>query len=326
MVGQAGGHDTSLWDAGRSSDAGTRCRGLLRILRFAAVLLWLLVPRGAGAQSQLIVARPGETLPSFEVASIREDTSGSGNMSINSGKDVYRAENDTLKNLIMNAWEIRSDAQIRGGPEDLLDKHFDVNARISQDDVARMAKLSHEERRRYQSLMLQAMLVDRFGLVTHIETQEKPVFALIVAKGGPKLHAAAADPAVEGAKAQGSKDGAGHHQQGMWTTFNQKRAELRAYASTLEGLAATIAFQPEAEGRVVIDKTGLTGKYDYSLQWTPEWMLAQPAAADASSGDSEPGGPSLLTALQDQLGLKLVAEKAPVQVLVIDHVEPPSAN
>lgn len=325
MVGQAGGHDTSLCDAGRSSDAGTRCRGLLRMLRFAAVLVWLLVAEAAGAQSELIVARPGETLPSFEVASIREDTSGNGSMSINSGNDADRAENDTLKNLIMNAWDIRSDAQIRGGPEDLLNKHFDVNARISQDDVTRMAKLSHAERRRYQMLMLQSMLVDRFGLVTHIETQEKPVFALIVAKGGPKLHAAAAEPAGDGAKPQG-KDGAGHHQQGMWTTFNQKRAELTAYGSTLDGLAATIAFQPEADGRVVIDKTGLTGKYDYSLQWAPEWMLARPASGDPASGDSEPAGPSLLTALQDQLGLKLVPEKAPVQVLVIDHVDPPSAN
>lgn len=77
---------------------------------------------------------------------------------------------------------------------------------------------------------------------------------------------------------------------------------------------------------MVIDKTGLTGKYDFSLQWTPEWMSARSAAGDSGAADSEPAGPSLLTALQDQLGLKLVQDKAPVQVLVIDHVEPPSAN
>lgn len=104
-----------------------------------------------------------------------------------------------------------------------------------------------------------------------------------------------------------------------------KSAELEAHHAEVQALASMIASQSEAEGRLVIDRTGLTGEYDYSIKWTPEWMSARPQQPDASP-DSDPASPSLLTALRDQLGLKLVPEKAPVQVLVIDHVEPPSAN
>lgn len=105
-----------------------------------------------------------------------------------------------------------------------------------------------------------------------------------------------------------------------------KSADLEAYHATLATLASIIASQPEANGRLVVDKTGLTGDYDYSMKWTPERMSAHPQQADGVLPDTESAGPSLFTALQDQLGLKLVREKAPVEVLVIEHVEPPSAN
>ena len=312
MAGQAGWHDTS----GPYFGGNTGHRRIRRRVAHLA-LFALLFPFGATGQAQLVVAKPGETLPSFEVAAIREDTSGPTHMSINNDKDIYRAENVTLKDLIMNAWDIRSDAQMRGGPGDLLGKHFDVNARISQDDVARRTKLTPEERSRDTALMLQSMLIDRFGLATHIETKSGPVFALVIAKDGPKFHASASDSSQDGK--------ATHRGEGTWMRVSPKSAELDAHHAGLQALATMIASQSEAEGRMIIDKTGLTGNYDYSMKWTPEWMSARAQQADASP-DSDSAGPSLLTALRDQLGLKLVPEKAPIQVLVIDHVEPPTAN
>jgi uncharacterized protein (TIGR03435 family) len=284
------------------------------------------------AHAQLVHAKDGETLPAFEVASVRQDTSGSGNTSISYQNDSYRAENVTLRNLIMNAWQMRSESQLKGGPDQLLNEHFDINAKVSEDDRSRMAKLSREDRSRQNDLILQSMLIDRFGLKVHYETKELPVFALVVTKGGPKFHAAAPDPPPDNAKsaappAPGDTPAPSHHS-GTSMHIDNKGAELDATDTPVESLARMIAFQSETEGRPVIDKTGLTGNFDYSLKWTPDSMAASAKATDnaATSSDTGASGPSLFTALQDQLGLKLEPEKAPVEILVIDHVEQPSAN
>jgi uncharacterized protein (TIGR03435 family) len=112
----------------------------------------------------------------------------------------------------------------------------------------------------------------------------------------------------------------------------KSKGELNASAVSMARLAQALAGTPEAGDRVVIDETGLTGRYDFTLNWTP---IEGGANAVSGSGTSEPatgapaidqGGPSLFTALPEQLGLKLVPIKAPVEVLVIEHVERPSAN
>jgi len=300
------------------------------MLRIVPLLLWMMLAGTAGAQVGLIVARPGETAPSFEVAAIRPSHSERGFMSINNSRDLLRVENATVRDLIMDAWEIHSKAQIGSESNPILDEHFTIEARVSSEDVARLTKMPAEERSRQQALMLQSLLADRFALKVHIETKTQPVLVLMVGKGGPKLHeAAAADLPDDAARQEHSKAAAGHHPSGIWTQTSPTGAELNAYGSTIEGLVTTIAFQEEAGGRMVIDKTGLTGKYDYSLKWVPEWLSASMPRMDAGSAqttDARPTGPSLFTALETQLGLKLVREKAPVEVLVIDHVETPSAN
>lgn len=243
MARQAGRHDTSMCDESCLSPAQAMRRRLLRMMRVAPPLLFLLLRPGPGdAQSQLIVGRPGETLPSFEVVSIRPSNAQRGYMMINGSRDLFRAENVTLKDLIMNAWDIHSNAQIRGESEPVSDEHFNIEARVSSEDVDRIAKLPEKERSHQQALMLQSLLADRFHLKVHIEAKTQPVFALVVAKGGPKFHASAADPAGDAAKAQDSKETAGHHQEGMWTTFNQNRAELTAFGSTLEGWQPRLPF------------------------------------------------------------------------------------
>ena len=271
---------------------------------------------------QIVQLKPGETMPSFEVASIREDLSGSYHSSISDNGDSYRIENVSLREVIMSAWGARTKSQVLGGPDQLMGERIDINARISEDDMARMKKLPPTDSRRQQYLMLQALLADRFHLKVHIESREMPVFALVLAKAGPKLHASAPAPAATDPQADKPKP----HGDGIWMRNNSKHAELNGYRSTIDALASVLSDRPDTEGRFVINKTGLSGNYDYSLQWAPEYLSARVVNSSTSLADTGPSGPSLFTALEDQLGLKLESEKAPVEVLVIDHVEPPSAN
>lgn len=137
-------------------------------------------------------------------------------------------------------------------------------------------------------LMLQSLLADRFKLVLHRETKQLPVYELIVAKGGPKLKESA-----EGTSPSLLTDG-------------------KSITAAKVTMPMFIRLLSQFLGRSVLDKTGLPGNYDFKLQWTP----------DEAEGD----GPSIFTATQEQLGLKLESSKGPVEVLVIDRAEKPSEN
>jgi uncharacterized protein (TIGR03435 family) len=152
-------------------------------------------------------------------------------------------------------------------------------------DIA--AKYPADSTAEQRPLMLQTLLAQRFHLTIHRETKEMPAYALVVAKNGPKLEASKED--------------------GNSTTTNRGRFEDTAVS--MAGLAKQLAEQLE---HPVVDKTGLTGVYTLKLEWTPD---DQPAG-------SEPAlGPSISTALQDQLGLKLQTQKLPVEILVVDRVD-----
>ena len=138
--------------------------------------------------------------------------------------------------------------------------------------------------------MLRVLLAERFGLAVHTETRTMPVLALEVAKGGPKLRASAG--------------GGGSTQSG--------RGVIDARGTTMAHLAEVLGRGMEAP---VVDRTGLTGTYDLKLEWTPESRSAEPGS-----------GPSLYTAIQEQLGLVLRARKQPMEVLVIDRAERPTEN
>jgi uncharacterized protein (TIGR03435 family) len=162
-------------------------------------------------------------------------------------------------------------------------------------------------------LRLLSLLTDRFKLKVHRITKELPVYELVVAKNDPKL--------------QPTKEAHDSRNRGM----HIRDGRMTATALSMESLAANLSGQTS---RVVIDKTGLTGHYDFTLNWTPDQRRSDPLA----SGESSPGprgnsvddgganGPSIFTALQEQLGLKLVPQKGPVEILVIDHIEKPSPN
>jgi uncharacterized protein (TIGR03435 family) len=142
--------------------------------------------------------------------------------------------------------------------------------------------------------MLQQLLADRFALRLHRETKEITIYSLIVGKNGPKLKEGGSAGPYLSRPSPGRLAG--------------QRASMSSLASALAGNL----------GRPVIDNTGLKGGYDFSLEWTAD------AAPDAVPADTS--GPSLFTALQDQLGLRLESKKAPIEVLIIDRAEKPSPN
>jgi uncharacterized protein (TIGR03435 family) len=296
--------------------------------RVAIPALGLVLAASLTAQ-QLIHPKPGEAAPTFEVAAVRPDDSGPNHSSIDVNNDSFQVENVSLHGLIQNAFGARTKQQIEGGPDKLMDERFDINARIAQDDLARLKKLDMKESERQKSLMLQELLLDRFHLKVHVESREVAVLALVLAKGGPRFRASAPPPAAGAEDASAPPDKGKPHWQGTSTSISDKGANLEAHAASMDDLADILSDQPETSERYVIDRTGLAGVYDYSLRWTPENMtvnVRSPETGAQMALDTGGSGPSLFSALESQLGLKLESQKAPVETLVIDQVEAPSPN
>ena len=205
----------------------------------------------------------------------------------------------TVKILIQQSYGVR-DFQIVGGPSWMGSDRYDIVAKPEGAATPDQVKL-----------MTQALLADRFQLKFHRETKELPTYALVVAKGGAKFHESEVVP--EGSdKPRGTRVSVGRGQ------FTLQGAAMLALTNQLG----------QVLGRSVIDKTGLTGNYDFKLEWTPD---ENQGAVRAPGGDGAPpvndsAGVSIFTAVQDQLGLKLEATKGPVEILVIDRAEKAAEN
>jgi uncharacterized protein (TIGR03435 family) len=170
--------------------------------------------------------------------------------------------------------------------------------------------------------MVQALLADRFKLKVSHQTKELPVYALVVAKGGPKLTETQVPPPTP--------DGTAAPNRGFRGIRMGGPGQLTGTNIDMGLLADLLSGQREL-GRLVIDQTGLKGNYDWTLKWTPDRSDPMFKAPDGGqpSGDALPAdssGPSLFTALEEQLGLKLEARKGPVETLVIDSIEKSSEN
>jgi len=235
--------------------------------------------------------------------------------------DGLSATGGTVQMLIMSAYGI-SPHQISGAPSWLNSEGYDIEAKMDSSTADELRKLSDDERRDQRQRMLQALLADRFKLTIHHESKELPVYALVVAKDGPKFQEAKPGDAYP----NGIKGPDGHSGMGTMMVGN----------GTLTGqgvpLMNLVRFLTRELGRTVIDKTGLTSKYDFTLKWTEERQApmfrgtegSQPGTGGTAAPESS--GPSIFTAVQEQLGLKLESEKGPVEILIIDHVEKPSEN
>ena len=293
-------------------------RGLLLALAGAmAVISPSALGQGSvppGGTAQLVAGTTDVKVPAFDVVSVKQDKSVSGMIRVMTKPDGYSATNISLKMLLQAAYGIREDL-ISGAPSWADSARYDIDAKVAGPDVDTLKKLSPEQRRS----MLQPMLEERFKLVVHKETKQLPVYDLVVAKGGSKLKEATPGDTY----ANGIKGPDGVARGGM---MRVGPGQLAAQGVPISSMVNMLSQQLH---HTVIDKTGLTGKYDLELNWTPD-PGSEPMfkGADSSQHDPAPdsSGPSIFTAIQEQLGLKLQSAKGPVETLVIDHVEMPSEN
>jgi len=281
------------------------------------VVFGLLHATQSRAQSQDTAA----TSPVYEVASIKPNKSGTNMVRMMYTPNGFSATNGSVQMLINAAYGVENN-QISGAPGLLNSEKYDIDAKMDSATVEELRKLNEDDRRAVRQHMLQALLADRYKLTLHRETKDLPIYVLIVAKDGPKFkQATPGETHPNGIKGPDGHSGAGMMIMG--------REGLTGQGVELVNLVRHLTRQL---GRTVVDKTGLTGRFDFTLKWTPDETLGGalrgPQSGQAGVGDPPPtdSSPSLFTALQEQLGLKLESQKGPVEILVIDHVEKPSEN
>ncbi len=264
----------------------------------AVLLVAVLVLSGAAIylQAQTKAAAPRDTnvrVPAYDVASIKAHKSDRDAGGWGFSPDGFDYSGVTLELLITSAYGIREN-QVLGLPGWVGSKYYDIQAKVDADTAEAWRKLSIRELAARQEPMLQSLLADRCQLKAHWETKELPVYDLVIAKGGLRMKEAPADEKHDGMFAEG---------------------HVKGRSTLLEAVSQNLS---NWSGRVVVDKTGLGEKrFDFELTWTPE---------DQRDADPANAGPSIFTALEEQLGLKLVPSHAPFKTLVIDHMERPSDN
>src|SRR5580658_4471040 len=253
-------------------------------------------------------SQPQAPPPAFEVATIKTSKPDLDQSMMMFTADGVSITGIPLAMIIREAFNVEDD-HIIGEPSWVKSNHFDIEAKVASDDAPKLKGLSPAQRK----IMLVGLLTDRFGLKYHRETRDLPVYELVIAKAGVKMQPAKEqDPAKE------------RH---MMMFGGPGKIESTSMKTT--ALAHVLSMQLR---RSVIDKTGLTGQYDFTLTFAPDEgaaVMAVPAggspAPNFEASDS-PGAPSLFTAVEEQLGLKLESAKGPEEVIVIDQIEQPSAN
>lgn len=231
----------------------------------------------------------------FDVVSVKPGAPGGrgGGIRPLPGGQTYIAENVPVKLIIKLMFHL-TDNQISGGPSWLDTDRYDIQAK-----AARPSTLDQLHQ------MFQRLLVERFNLRFHRETKEMATYELIVDKGGSKM------------KLNETPDD--------FRDFSLRAAGRGKMIAEREPMSHFIWFLAQQLGRPVIDKTGLGRAYDFTLEWVPE-SVGVKGAIEARDAPVDQDGPSLLTALKEQLGLRLESHKGPVEVLVIDGAEKPSTN
>jgi uncharacterized protein (TIGR03435 family) len=255
--------------------------------------LWL--PAMALLMICVVSAAAQTALPVYDVVTIKPNNTLSGSMRWDGDPGIIRATNITLKMLLEDAFDVRQDL-ISGLPSWAQSVHYDVIAKASDVDPVVLKALTRKQNRQ----MLQQLLKERFNLQTHIEVKTLPVFDMEIAGGGIrfKLFTPKDEQDTGGDM---SMNGQNHNM-----TMTGRGVEMPDVAYSL---SRTVQ-------RTVIDKTGLKGKYDMQLKWLRD---------DAPAGGDD-AAPLIFTALQEQLGLKLVSSKGPVDTLVIDSISLPTEN
>jgi uncharacterized protein (TIGR03435 family) len=246
---------------------------------------------------QALASAAAEKQPAFEVASIKPTKPDDNDHGWHSNSDRLTIEGYSLRDLIVSAYGLKTVSQVLGGPDWIDKKHFDIEAKVDDSELARLKGLSREDRRMQWNLMLQSLLTDRFGLSVSRGKRKLPAYTLVVAKSGIKFKT--------------STPNEKNHD------LSVRNTAMTANATSMDSLADYLTTQPEIGDRLVQNRTGLTGDYDFKLNW----------ARDRGDGiPPDAAYPGLFTALQEQLGLKLESQKSSVEVVIVDTATEPALD
>ena len=287
-----------------------------RMLRAAALLAVapaFMFGQGNAAPSPSPRAEYVPTL-TFDIASIRQSNSGYP-MEVGGDSPLHvsplKVTNNTVMDLIDMAYPVSSYSHILGGPVWLKSDRFNIQAKSDSSADEQLAKLNDDQARLEKQHMLQVLLADRFQLRVHWETREGRVYTLVIAKKGPKFHEAT----VRGPGSEEVKGTSGSplhiYQKGdgvLGYEFIAQGCSMKELSDELAGPLAA----------VVEDETGLTGNYDFKVQYH--------GTRSSMRTDDAPTWPPLETAIEEQLGLKVEPAKGSVPFLIVNHVEKPSEN
>jgi uncharacterized protein (TIGR03435 family) len=248
--------------------------------------------------AQIALSQPPAENPAFDAVSIKPSAPDARGGGFNMSPGRLTAKNQSLKDLVRFAYDIH-DYQLSGGLGWTDSERYEV-----------VATFPGETTNARRAQMMQAMLADRFGLAIHRESKEVAGYALVTGKNGPRFHAAESE---QNEMMLGRSPSSGQR------TLNARRSKMADLASILADLL----------GKPVEDKTGLEGLFDFAMEWTPDSVSERslkPGAEKVETPGDGQTGPSIFTALQETLGLKLETKKVMVGAVVIDHAEKPSAN
>ena len=235
--------------------------------------------------------------PAFEVATIKPSNPDAPGKGFTVRGRQFATFNTTLNDLITFAYGLHA-KQIEGGPDWLSKDKYDITAKPDGEG---------QPNDKQWRVMLQKLLADRFQLKFNRQKKDLPVYAIVIAKSGSKLTKSEGDP------------------NGLPGLFFRGLGDLPARNANMADFAGLL--QAAVLDRPVVDQTGLSGRFDFTLKWTPdESQFAGMGVHVPAAIDNPDAPPDLFTAIQEQLGLKLDSTKAPVDVLVIDSVQKPSSN
>jgi uncharacterized protein (TIGR03435 family) len=242
-----------------------------------------------GTQAKKLQMMAKDADPGWEVVTVKPSDPNNHYDRFDAKGRTIVIENNTVEAMLRFAYGVQR-SQIAGAPDWIRTERFDAKGTSNVE--------GQPDLKQFQS-MIQKLLAERFGLKAHHEQRDIPVYALTVAKGGPRMAASKGDP-------NGMPDDSGGTEAGG--------RQVRKYTNvSMADLAMMMQFHLD---RPVVDQTGIKGRYDFRMQWTVDDV-------QATDPDAPPG---LFTAIQEQIGLKLEPTRAPADVLVVDKVERPGAN
>ncbi len=261
----------------------------------AGSLTFAIMNASCAIAQQAPAAAAVEQQPSFEVATIKPSRPENGDRNWDDSSGRLSIEGYTLRQIVKVAYGLKSDSQVLGGPKWIETDRFDIVAKADDAETLKMQSMNRKQWGKERSLMLQSLLADRFQLKVSPGVRTIPVDALVARKSESKL-------------TPSSSEEKNH-------SLSVHNGAMTATAISMDSLADFLSTQFEIGDRVVVNRTGLTGDYDFKLNWTSDRGNGIPPDA---------AYPGLFTALQEQLGLKLESQKGSVEVVIVDAASEPT--